>query len=263
MQHTLERPGGYLLHAEEQGEGEPLVLLNGLSQSTANWMSHTRALRDHYRVVAYDARGQGRSTLGHGKLTLEGHVDDLASLLAHLGIGSAHICGFSHGARVALAFAARHPQQTRSLVLTSTGADADGRRRAIVESWRRIVGLGGVEALAWASIPTILGAKFLDELDGQLEPLVRATLQRNRTEGLAALLDGMQGYPPADADAERVVAPSLLITSLEDPLVSAVSAERLATLLRAKHEVWSGAGHTIPIELPERWRAALVSFLAG
>ena len=85
MQHTLERPGGYHLHAEEQGEGEPLVLLNGLSQSTANWMSHTRALRDRYRVVAYDARGQGRSTLGDGKLTLEGHVDDLASLLAHLG----------------------------------------------------------------------------------------------------------------------------------------------------------------------------------
>lgn len=263
MQHTIERPGGYAIYAEDHGEGEALVLLNGLSQSTANWMSHTRALRDRFRVVVYDARGQGRSSLGDGALTLDGHVADLGAILDRLGIASAHICGFSHGARVALAFAAARPAQTRSLTLTSTGADADGRRRAIVESWRQIVRLGGVEALAWASIPTILGSKFLDELDGNLEPLVRATLQRNRSEGLAALLEGMQAYPPADADAARVTAPALLITSLEDPLVSHESAERLARLLRAQHEAWTGAGHTIPIELPERWRSRLLAFLGG
>jgi pimeloyl-ACP methyl ester carboxylesterase len=152
---------------------------------------------------------------------------------------------------------------TSSLILTSTGADADGRRRAIIESWRHILRLGGVEALAWASIPTILGARFLGELDGQLEPLVRATVQRNQPDGLVALLEGMLGYPPADLDAAAVTARALLVTSLEDPLVSADSATRLASLLSAQHEVWTGAGHTIPIELPEQWRTTVSAFLEG
>jgi 3-oxoadipate enol-lactonase len=263
MQHHLDRPGGYTLYAESHGEGPALVFLNGLSQSTANWMSHTRAFRDRYRVVVFDARGQGRSTLGQGALSLAGHVEDLRELLHSLDISQAHICGFSHGARVALAFAAAAPEMTSSLILTSTGADADGRRRAIIESWRHILRLGGVEALAWASIPTILGARFLGELDGQLEPLVRATVQRNQPDGLVALLEGMLGYPPADLDAAAVTARALLITSLEDPLVSAESATRLASLLNAQHEVWTGAGHTIPIELPERWRTNVSAFLEG
>jgi pimeloyl-ACP methyl ester carboxylesterase len=88
-------------------------------------------------------------------------------------------------------------------------------------------------------------------------------VQRNQPDGLVALLEGMLGYPPADADAAVVRARALLITSLEDPLVSAESATRLASLLRAHHEAWSGAGHTIPIELPERWRNTVAAFLEG
>lgn len=73
----------------------------------------------------------------------------------------------------------------------------------------------------------------------------------------------MTNYPPADLDAAAVTARALLITSLEDPLVSADSALRLASLLSAQHEVWTGAGHTIPIELPERWRTTVSAFLEG
>ena len=116
MQHHLDRPGGYTLYAESHGEGPALVFLNGLSQSTANWMSHTRAFRDRYRVVVFDARGQGRSTLGTSPLTLAGHVEDLRELLHSLDISQAHICGFSHGARVALAFAAAAPEIGRAHV---------------------------------------------------------------------------------------------------------------------------------------------------
>jgi pimeloyl-ACP methyl ester carboxylesterase len=262
-----ELPGRHVsLFADPQGPRgagmRPLVLLNGLSQSTANWMTHVRAWRDTRPTLAYDARGQGRSELGGVPYDLGTHIDDLAALLDLLGIGEVDLCGFSHGARVALGFAARHPGRVGRLVLTSTGADGDARRVAIVTSWRHVLRLGGIEALAWASLPTILGSEYLATL-GSLDPVVRATVQRNRAEGLEALLAGMERYGDALEDAARVTAPSLLITSDDDPLVAPAAALRLAQVLGARHERWQGAGHTLPIERPEAWRSVVEGFLTG
>ena len=250
------------LFYEVKGEGPPLVLLNGLSQSTVNWMTQSRKLSRAFQVVTYDARGQGQSPPPSGVLDLARHVEDLRDLLDHLGLERAHLCGFSFGARVALGFAARHPGRVGRLVLTSTGADGDARRVAIVTSWRHVLRLGGIEALAWASLPTILGSEYLATL-GSLDPVVRATVQRNRAEGLEALLEGMERYGDALEDAARVTAPSLLITSDDDPLVAPAAALRLAQVLGARHERWQGAGHTLPIERPEAWRSVVEGFLNG
>jgi pimeloyl-ACP methyl ester carboxylesterase len=248
---------------DDRGAGDPVVLLNGMSQSTANWMTQARAMRSRHRVICYDARGQGRSSLGPTPLTLDGHVDDLIALLDHLGLATATLCGFSHGARVAVAAAALRPERVDRLVITALGTNEDPLRRAIVRSWYEILQRGGTEAMAWAALPDILGRSFLAAHEDQLDAMVRATTQRNTDEGLVALIDALRGYPSPVEEARRVTAPVLLISGLEDQLVDPHAARSLARCFRlCRHVEVPDCGHTVPIEHPDHWRAVVLDFLA-
>lgn len=254
--------GGLEMYYETRGSGPPLVLLNGMSQSTVNWMTQARRLAEHFTVVTYDARGQGRTSAGTGPLDLHTHVTDLAALLDDLHIGSAHLAGFSFGARLALAFAARVPQRTRRLVLTSSGLGGSALRRTIVRSWIEVLERGGLEAMAWAALPAILGEQFLLDHEAQIPAIIRASAHRNSVDGLTALLEGYQTFPDAEEDASRVRAPTLVISADADPLVPLTSAFALANALGdARHTLIRGCGHTIPIERPDEWRDAALKFL--
>jgi 3-oxoadipate enol-lactonase len=249
------------LFYEVKGEGPPLVLLNGLSQSTVNWMTQSRKLSRAFQVVTYDARGQGQSPPPSGVLDLARHVEDLRDLLDHLGLERAHLCGFSFGARVALGFAARYPSRVDRLVLTSAGAGEAAYRRVIVRSWYEVLRTGGAEAMAWCVIPHILGRRFLEKYERQIPGMVRATLQRNSVEGMLALLEGYRDFPAPTEDARAVRAPTLLLSADEDPLVGPDSVqELLGSIPDARHILIRGCGHTIPIEEPEVWGARVEEF---
>lgn len=260
----LARPDGRTLHYETRGDAGPVVIfLNGMSQSTANWRTQARHFSSRFRCVMYDARGQGKSPLGNGDVTLGGHVDDVLALVQEVSTAPVVLCGFSHGSRIALAFAAEHPEWVARLVLTSMGDADDPLRRTIVRSWIELLRLGGVEAMAWCAIPDILGREFLRANEASLDAMIRATLQRNSHEGLTALLGAMHAFPPPVQHAKTVEAPTLLVTSPDDLLVSPASAERLADALpNAKHVQVTGCGHTIPIEAPDEWRAHVFEFLS-
>lgn len=264
MPHVVLPGHGARVWVESRGEGPALVLLNGMSQSTSNWLSQVRALQGRFRVVTYDARAQGRSDIGPLPFRLEDHVSDLAAVLDALDIREAALAGFSHGARVALAFAETHPERTSRLVLTSMGTNHSALRNLIVRSWGEILRLGGLEAMAWASLPDILGERFLRANQAHIDGMIRATLQRNTPEGLGALLEGMSTYPSPLEDAPRVGCPVLLLTSTEDLLVPVEAATELARAFRvSRHILVPGCGHTIPVEEPEAWRAQVVAFLSG
>lgn len=260
----LERSGGVSLFYDVRGEGSPLLLLNGMSQSTANWMSQRRELAPYHQVITWDARGQGQSSVGAAPLTLEVHVEDIAALLDHLGLERVTLCGFSFGARLAVAFAARRPERVERVILTSAGARDTELRRLIVRSWYEVLQRGGVEAMTWCALPHILGERFLERYKDQLAGMVRASVQRNSAEGLQALLASYATFPPIALEASRVHAPTLLITSPLDPLVSVDGAKALLEALpaNARHVILDGYGHTLPIEAPEAWRAAVLEFMA-
>ena len=250
------------LYFETRGEGEALVLLNGMSQTTANWMSQVRHLSQRYQVVTWDTRGQGRSDLGPDPLTLDLHTDDLCALLDELSIERAHVCGFSYGARLAMGFGARCPERTGKLVLTSLGDGRGALRRLIVRSWLEVLDRGGLEAMAWSSLPQILGEDFLARHEEHLDSMVRVTLARNTESGLRALLQGLSSFGPIEQDAARCAGEVLVISADQDPLVGPKAARGLADLFKkARYKLVEGFGHTLPVEAPDVWRELVVDFL--
>lgn len=251
------------LHSEVYGEdGSPdLVVCNGLSQSTANWRGLARNHHQGMRWLLFDARGHGKSEIGDTPLKLDDHVGDILRVMDKHNIEKPALMGFSHGARVALRAAAEHPDRFSKLILISCGSINHARRRAYVRSWERCLHLGGVEALAWSSLPSIVGRKVLEKFN-DLEMLVRGSVSRNQEAGLKAVFEGMRGYPEARPDAERVTIPSLIVRGGEDPLLSIDDTQNFLNWISQSSELTiEDCGHTLPLEEPERFTEALFQFI--
>ena len=86
---------GLNIHYVDVGNraGLPVMFVHAFPLSSQMWQPQIEALKDRYRVIAYDVRGFGESDAGDGQYTLEFFVDDLIALLDHLKIEKAVVCG--------------------------------------------------------------------------------------------------------------------------------------------------------------------------
>ena len=109
---------GVQIYFEEHGKGEPVVLVHGFaSRAEHNWgaMNWFTTLAAHYRVVALDCRGHGKSGKPHDPAAYGGETmgDDVIRLMDHLGIKRTLIMGYSMGARIVTGLLMMHPERLR------------------------------------------------------------------------------------------------------------------------------------------------------
>lgn len=146
---------GNRLHYQLEGapEAPVLVLSNSIGIGLEMWAPQVQALAPHLRVLRYDTRGHGASSSDQRATSIDDLSDDVAALLDHLDIPSAHFCGLSLGGLTGQAFALRHPQRLQRLVLCNTSARIGSR-----EGWsKRIdqVREVGLARLAATVVPNI------------------------------------------------------------------------------------------------------------
>ena len=134
---TVPISDGWLAY-REAGSGPPVVLLHGGGLDSRMWDPQFDALASDYRVIAVDARGHGQSSTPDAPFR---HADDLAELLARLGIDSAVFVGLSMGAGSAVDTAVEYPGLVRGLVVSGAGTSAPDFRDPwvldILQTWAR------------------------------------------------------------------------------------------------------------------------------
>jgi 2-succinyl-6-hydroxy-2,4-cyclohexadiene-1-carboxylate synthase len=111
---------------DEEGRGDPLVLLHFSGANLLMWEPALPHFRDAFRVIRLDLRGHGRSDAPDTGYHMDTMARDVVGALAALGIGRAHVVGSSMGAEVALAMAANHPEAVASLVLDGALYEENG-----------------------------------------------------------------------------------------------------------------------------------------
>lgn len=111
---------GLNLYYEIHGSGAPLILLHGGFGATGMFAGLLPTLTASRQVIAVDLQGHGRTADSDRPLRIESMADDVAALIAHLGLGTASIMGYSLGGAVALQTAIRHPEQIDRLIVVST-----------------------------------------------------------------------------------------------------------------------------------------------
>ncbi|HNS40900.1 MAG TPA: alpha/beta hydrolase, partial [Promineifilum sp.] len=112
---------GINMYYEAAGQGEPLLLLHGLGSQSEDWAFQFPAFSQHYRVIAPDIRGHGRSDKPRGPYSVSMMADDVLGMLDALAIESTHIVGLSMGGMIAFQMAVDHPERVRSMVIVNSG----------------------------------------------------------------------------------------------------------------------------------------------
>lgn len=251
------------LHVEIIGEGETTFVIScGLSQTTANWRAFARS-RSGVQWILFDPRGQGRSELGTRPYRLEDHTEDCLRVIERNASGAVHLLGFSHGGRVAMNVAVSYPERVQTLTLVSTAVHATPLRHVLIRSWYELLKLGGTRALAWGAIPSIIGPGILKGFKNNPELLVKGMETRNTDEGLLAMLEGMQDYPPALEDAKRLTCPVLFLRGEKDPLLDEGDDQLIkAHTPHAIVRTFPRCGHTLALEKPDTFWETVQAFVA-
>lgn len=151
---------GINIYYETHGEGEPLLLIEGLGYSSWMWYKQIPELSKKHRVIVYDNRGVGHTDKPDSEYTIELMADDAASLLSALGVESAHVMGVSMGGYIAQELALRHPEKVRSLILAGTNngeGNALSRNSSLLNGYLKLWGLlpGMLEIKGKASVPSL------------------------------------------------------------------------------------------------------------
>lgn len=199
-------------------DAEPVLLIHGFASTAhVNWVftGWVRTLNEAgYRVIAFDHRGHGESDKPHDeKLYTPDHMaDDAIRLLSFLGVESAHIMGYSMGARVSAFIAKREPQMVKSVIFGG-------------------LGIGMVEGVGdWDPIADALLAPSLDDVSHERGRMFRAFADQTKSDrfALAACIRTSRVLVTKEEMA-RMAMPALIAIGTEDDIAG--SGEELAALM--------------------------------
>ena len=238
-----------------------VVFLNGTAQTTKSWWLQAKDLQGQFRILLYDARGQGQSDLGKNELTLDGHIYDLVQLLDYLGVTISHLVGLSHGARLACEFGQRYPDRTNRVVLCSFGNDLSPRTLALIESWYQILKSSNLETLAWSMLPVVFGELYLEKHKAIMKDMVSGIVRRNRVDAIIMHLKCMVHYlSVADIIFENF-SPAIVVAGNQDAIIQIDQSRMLAEKLGGHLVQLKGVGHSPNIEATGAFNQIVAQFL--
>jgi 3-oxoadipate enol-lactonase len=245
------------------GEGPVLVLVHAGIADCRMWDDQMAAFSAERRVVRYDVRNFGRTSIAANDFA---HHEDLHGLLRHLGVERATILGVSMGGTLTIDFALAYPQMVSALVLVGTGPNGYDRWGAEIKR-------------QWAEESAALEAGDTDRaieinlrmwVDGaaraptEVEPTVRARVHEMLAHNLPREGSGESQYlePPAAGRLDEIDVPTLVIVGDKDAPEIIASSHQLADRISgARIEVISGVAHLPNMEKPEEFNRIVLEFL--
>ena len=255
------RAGGAEVWAEQAGAGPDVLLIGGLGDTVESWQFQLDGLAGSYRLTAFDNRGAGRTAMPAGPLSVAAMADDAAGVLRALGIGSAHVAGFSGGSIIAQELALRHRSLVRSLVLQSTWPAMDRcmRRQARFIRWL---------AEAAPSERAFLEGFFLSiytaraHNDGTVDRFIDEALAvpHQQTADVLGFLDALIDHD-LTGRLPDITAPALVLAGGRDPVSRPELGREVARLIPgAEFEVQAEESHQPFQESPGPWNARVDAF---
>lgn len=244
------------LYYEDTGPGstgETIAFSHGLLWGTELFAPQIEALRDRYRCIAWDHRGQGRSgPEWRHTIDMEQCTYDAIALLDKLGAKQVHFVGLSMGGFVAMRVAARRPDLVRRLVLLETSIGPEPREniqryRMLTSAYRAI----GGRLLEGQVAKIMLGKSILADPSRKDEVARYSALMRRRRDVWKAV-NGVIDRAGISADElSRISAPTLVVVGDEDVATPLSKAQQIvAVIAGAKLEVVHRAGHSSTVEEP-------------
>jgi 3-oxoadipate enol-lactonase len=234
-----------------------VVFSNSLGATLSMWDSQKSALQEQFRVLRYDTRGHGQSSVTPGPYAIEQLARDVLGLLDALKLGRVHFCGLSMGGQTGMWLALNAPTRLHKLILCDTAA-----KIGTPEMWN-----SRIEAVRKGGMKSISAAV--------MERWFSATYRANSPEVVASIKLILESLDPngyvancaavRDFDARETVAaihaPTLVIAGTHDAATTPADGRYLADCIAGAHYVELNAAHLSNIEDHERFTSEVSTFL--
>jgi len=255
----LEISGARLAYRFDGEDNAPVVVLsNSLGTNLSMWDPQVPALAEKFRVLRYDTRGHGQSTVTPGPYTIEGLGRDVIGLLDSLKIENAYFCGLSMGGMIGQWLGVNATNRMRGLVLCNTAA-----RIGSAEIWdARIkdVQERGMAAIATTVVLRWFSDNFVKKSPEVVESM-RQMLLQVPPEGYAACCAALR-----DADLRQAIAGvkvrTLVIAGALDPVIPLAEAHFVAQRIPGAAYVELDSAHLSNVEAAPQFTEALLKFLS-
>jgi len=234
-----------------------LVLSNSLGTNFSIWDNQAPEFEKYFRLLRYDMRGHGQSSVPPPPYSVSELTSDLLSLVDFLAIDKFHLCGLSVGGMIGMSLALQSPARLRKLVLSSTGP-----KIGTTEFWNtriETVRTQGMKEIARATPSRWFSPNFQSSSPDIVAAVVRSIESLNP--------DGYVGGCCAvrDFDARNTVAeiriPVLVISATHDPAAPPSDGHFLADYIPGARYVELNASHVSIMEVPQQFTDEVLKFL--
>jgi pimeloyl-ACP methyl ester carboxylesterase len=251
-----------------EGEGPPVVLIQGVGVHGSGWTPQVRALRRRYLCITFDNRGMGLSQPAGTPITVPRMAADVLALMDHLGWSSAHLVGHSLGGPIALEVALREPRRVRSLSLLCTIA----RGRDATRMTPRMLRLGIASRVGTrrsrrrAFLRFVMPESALERIDpDQLADELAVLFGHDLADQPPVVmkqLSALRAYDATDRLAQLAGIPTLVMSGAHDPIAPPRFGRALsARIPGARYVEFDDASHGLPIQHADRVNALLEEHL--
>jgi pimeloyl-ACP methyl ester carboxylesterase len=255
----------FTVHYDQQGSGEPLILIPFLTADHACYAFQIAEYAKHFACFSIDLRGAGESGTTSGPCSTEAFADDVAAFMDKMGIARAHISGLSLGAATGMWLASKYPQKVQSLSLHSGWTKTDAYVRTVVEGWQLMAkALGSVPELVvrcifpWCLTPDLYASK--PEYVQALADFVRS----RPAQSLDVFFEHSNAVIAHDAEAQlgKIQAPTLITFGSRDTVTSTRFAGPLKTGIRnSEIVIFDDCSHAPIYERVEEFNGRTLEFL--
>jgi pimeloyl-ACP methyl ester carboxylesterase len=258
---------GRRLHYIRRGEGEPLLLIQGMGGNHLSWGEPFLAeLERGFDLVAYDHRGVGRSSYVTDPFSIVELADDAAALLDALGWETAHVVGISMGGMVAQELALRHPERLRTLTLGCTYSGGEGSALAsshVMSKLAEAMMSGDPERAIATSFEVNVSPGYGADKSAYATFYEMATALPTAVPVIMLQAQAIQAHDTLDRLGD-ITAPTLVIHGTEDEMLPHTNAVLIASRIpHARLETLQGVGHMFWWEQPERSARAIRELVAA
>jgi pimeloyl-ACP methyl ester carboxylesterase len=250
---------GCHLVSHREGEGPPVVFIQGVGVHGRGWTRQVEDLRANYECLVFDNRGMGESQPVGAALTIEQMAADTLWLMDDAGWESAHVVAHSMGGPIAIEMALSRPERVRSLALLCTvarGKDATTLTgRLLWLGLRSRIGTRRMRRRAFLEIimpPAALRGVDRDALAAHLEPLFGHDLAEQPPIAMPQL-SALRAYDATDRLSRLAGIHTLVMSAAHDPIAPPKYGRALAAgIPDARYIEFTDASHGLPLSHPAR-----------
>ncbi|MBL6966182.1 MAG: alpha/beta fold hydrolase [Anaerolineales bacterium] len=246
------------LFYEIHGAGEPLLLIHGLGSSSRDWEYQLPAFTEHYQVITCDVRGHGQSAKPPGPYNVPMFADDIIQLMQALDIAPAHVLGISMGGMIAYQLAVDHPEMVKSLIAVNCNPELPVRNfKDRLAIWQREI---IVQLIGMRKMGQVLSERLFIKPDQ--EKLRQIFVQRwaeNDPKAYLAAMRAIVGWSVV-AELPKLTMPVLVIAADQDYSFVDDKTAYIPLMPNAQMLVIENSRHATPVEHPEAFNQAVLSF---